>query len=230
MKQIKPFGDDREFFFCAHCGGQTGTRDHIPSRVLLDTPYPENLPVVPCCQACNASFSSDEEYFAAFIDCALVGQTEPTIHHRPKVQAILERQPMLVESIQASVRHLPSRALAGPPNRPRLENVVLKLARGHAAFELHAPQLEPPTAVYIAAVTKMTDGEVAAFEAVPESGLFPEVGSRAMIRMFRNGVRGASWINVQHGRYRFLACPGAPLLIRLVLSEFLFCEVIWEDA
>lgn len=136
MKQIKPFGDDRELFFCAHCGGQTGTRDHIPSRVLLDTPYPENLPVVPCCQACNASFSSDEEYFAAFIDCALVGQTEPTSHHRPKVQTILERQPKLVESIQASVRHLPSRARAGIPNRPRLENVVLKLARGHAAFEL----------------------------------------------------------------------------------------------
>ena len=53
------------------------TRDHIPSRSLLDQPYPENLPVIGSCQVCNQGFSKDEEYVVCLIEAALAGSTDP---------------------------------------------------------------------------------------------------------------------------------------------------------
>lgn len=81
MKQIPNYGDQRQLAFCTYCGGPPDTRDHVPSRVLLDEPYPANLPAVGCCDACNSGASSDEEYVACIIDCAASGwaidQTTP---------------------------------------------------------------------------------------------------------------------------------------------------------
>lgn len=62
MKQIPNYGDIRQIQTCVYSGGGTETRDHVPSKVLLEKPYPENLPIVPACDTCNQSFSSDEEY------------------------------------------------------------------------------------------------------------------------------------------------------------------------
>jgi hypothetical protein len=61
MRQLRTFGDERELCLYAYCEGVPETRDHVPSRVLLDEPYPENLPVVPACKSCNSGFSADEE-------------------------------------------------------------------------------------------------------------------------------------------------------------------------
>ncbi len=41
MDLVKPFADDRLVANCIHCAGDTETRDHCPSRMLLDKPYPE---------------------------------------------------------------------------------------------------------------------------------------------------------------------------------------------
>ena len=77
MKQIKKYSDLRLYGYCTYCGGEPETRDHVPSKILLDKPFPENLPVVPSCDKCNHDFSKDEEYFACLIECTLRGTTEP---------------------------------------------------------------------------------------------------------------------------------------------------------
>ena len=41
--------------------------------------------------------------------------------------------------------------------------------------------------------------------------------------------RSPSWIVVQPERYRFLASPGLPVLVRIVIGEYLACEVVWGD-
>lgn len=63
----------------------------------------------------------------------------------------------------------------------------------------------------------------------PTPTFFPEVGSRAMQRMFDHGEPGPRWIVAQEGRYRFMASPGMPIIVRFVLSEYLACEVVWAD-
>lgn len=229
MKQLQPFGDAREMSFCVHCGGETETRDHIPSRVLLDRPYPENLPVVSCCRICNESFSADEEYVAALVDCVIVGTPEPSARHREKVRRILDRQKGLATLLRGKQGKLADGDTVFEADMCRVENVALKLGRGHAAFELHSPQLNPPLSVFISPLKTMTKEQVDRFESLPESGLFPEVGSRAMSGMFEHGIPSPSWIVVQEGRYRFLASAGGFLLVRFVLSEYLACEVVWVN-
>ena len=85
MEQIKPFSDSRLEGYCAYCGDITNTRDHVPSKILLDEPYPENLPVVPACSKCNQGFSLDEEYLACLIECIIVGSTKPRDVKRDKM-------------------------------------------------------------------------------------------------------------------------------------------------
>ncbi len=48
---------------CLFCGKIAETKDHIPSKNLLEKPYPNNLLTIPSCDYCNKSFSLDEEYF-----------------------------------------------------------------------------------------------------------------------------------------------------------------------
>jgi len=52
MKQLQCYGDSRNKGFCVHCGGPDETRDHVPAKVLLDEPYPENLPDRCCWSVC----------------------------------------------------------------------------------------------------------------------------------------------------------------------------------
>ena len=73
MQQLRCYGDDRNKGFCVHCGGPSETVDHVPSKVLLDEPYPENLMAASACRKCNNDFSIDEEYLA----CLLEGGEDP---------------------------------------------------------------------------------------------------------------------------------------------------------
>ena len=73
MDPRKLFVDERLTGKCIYCGRNPETRDHVPSRVLLDKPFPDNLPVVDACRTCNEDFSQDEEYLACLIECAICG-------------------------------------------------------------------------------------------------------------------------------------------------------------
>lgn len=68
------------------------------------------------------------------------------------------------------------------------------------------------------------------FEASPlGDGLvgWPEVGSRAITRLaLAQNCDG--WVVVQPSRYRYLACAGPDAAVRMVISEYLACEVVWE--
>jgi hypothetical protein len=60
MKPLRSCGDSRNKEYCVHCCGPDETRDHVPSKVLLDEFYLENLPVCPSCLKCNNASSADE--------------------------------------------------------------------------------------------------------------------------------------------------------------------------
>ena len=92
MQQLRCYGDDRNKGFCVHCGGgPTETVDHVPSKVLLDEPYPENLMAAPACRECNNGLSLDEEYLACLLECVIAGDTAPEKLHRTKIPEILRR-------------------------------------------------------------------------------------------------------------------------------------------
>lgn len=228
MDQLRVYGDERQLAQCIYCGGETETRDHVPSRILLDKPYPSNLPVVFACQACNEGFSIDEEYVACLVECTLAGSVEVESIRRDKIRRILRKKPKLVARL-AQARVVTETGTSFRIEEDRVRNVVVKLARGHAAYELHDPHLEDPLRLSIAPLETMPMDAREDFESPPEVSIWPEVGSRAMQRRaaaFRSEP-APGWIIVQPGRYRYLASVGDAVLIRVVLSEYMGCEVVW---
>lgn len=232
-KVTNHFSDDRQKGFCVHCGGPAQTKDHAPSKVFLDMPHPQHMPTLPSCSNCNNGFSDDEEYLASFIECVISGTTDPALLQREKVRKALKRNRKLRQRIENSKREDETASgeilLTWHPEDKRAQSVVLKLARCHAAYELNEPQLEEPTHIGVFPLPTLNPAQLQHFETPPDTGGWPELGSRSFERIAFDGaaieVRG--WLVVQEGRYRFLAVSAGSVIIRGVLSEYLGYEVIW---
>ncbi len=230
MRQLKCYGDDRNKGFCVHCGGPSETVDHVPSRILLDEPYPDNLMGSPACLACNHGASLDEEYLACLLECAISGSTDPDRLQRPKIARILQTKPALRSRLQLASTKGPDGPL-WKPEASRVRHVVLKLARCHAAYELNEPQLQEPSSIEFKPLALMSPDERAAFENLEaQFSVWPEVGSRAMQRALAPSTDylPQGWLVVQEGTYRYLTSQDVGLAVRVVLREYLGCEVLWE--
>lgn len=239
MEQKRDFADPRLLIGCTYCGGLDDTRDHVPSRVLLDPPFPENLPVVKACFACNNGFSKDEEYVACLLEATLAGTTDPEQIGRPGVAEILRRAPALRARLERA-RVVRDGKVAFGVEEERVRNVVLKLARGHAAYDLSQPCRDAPATVWWAPRPLMSEAERDAFDASHVLGLFGEVGSRQMQRLVvaqvtvdaqQAGFVVNDWVDVQDDVYRYLAIEeDDAITIKLVLREYLACQVTWAQS
>ena len=225
LDQITNYGDCKQTYFCAYCGGSTGTRDHVPSRVFLDKPYPSNLPVVAACRRCNESFSLDEEYLACLIECARLGTTDPAKIERPRIKRTLQSRPNLVSRLRDAMHDWEDITFFSAEWN-RVHKVVLKLARGHALYELNEPQLSEPSYLAVTPFPSIPPDVRKIFETPPMPSIFPEVGSRAMTRLVV--AQENSWLIAQQGRYRYLTSVGDGAVIRFVIGEYLACEVVWN--
>jgi hypothetical protein len=242
MDQLSDYADDRLINGCIYCGGYAETRDHVPSRILLDPPYPENLPVVGACQECNQGFSKDEQYLVCLLESVIAGSTDPDKIKRPSVARALKRSPALRSRIESGKKLVNDR-IVFDVEEERIKNVMFKLARGHAAFELSQPCREEPDHFWCGPLESLPEDESEYFFVAHVQQLYGEIGSRNMQRMYVTEVRLRSesgeeavfpvlvndWIEVQAGCYRYLAIDDVGgVVIRIVISEYLACEVKWD--
>lgn len=242
MEQLKNLADDRLIVGCIYCGGPEETREHVPSRVFLDAPLPENLPVVWACRSCNNGFSLDEEYLASLVESVVAGSADPQDIKRPNVANILRRTPALRARLETAKTCIDGQIqFAVEPER--IKNIVIKLARGHAAFELSQPCKEGPTSVWWQPLALMDVGHREEYESSHVVEIYGEIGSRGMQRLLvaQFTLQASSgetktahmmindWVEVQEGRYRYHAIDyGDVIRVKLVISEYLACEVIWN--
>jgi hypothetical protein len=224
------YSDKRLTGFCVYCGGIPETRDHVPSRVLLDEPFPQNLPVVECCADCNAGFSMDEAYLACFIECVLSGSTIPSNLKREKISRILSESTWLAKRIADSERTSDSGEQLWSPEIERVRAVLLKLARGHIAYELSLPRTEEPLSINFAPLVLLNEEVVTDFLSHINTPLWPEIGSRAFIKEIKKMTWPCSdnWQVVQQGRYQYLVSQADGDFVRILLSDYLACEVQWN--
>jgi hypothetical protein len=243
MDQLRDYADPRLLGGCTYCGGPAETRDHVPPRVFLDEPYPANLPVVAACWSCNNELGRDEEYLACLVESVISGSADPAQVRRTKVAVMLRRNVALRALLEAAQ----SRCEGGTVfscDSARVERVLLKLARAHAAYELSSLCRGDPTLVSYRPLCIMSDNERDDYEASEVIHVWGEVGSRGMQReclmvaellstsgeRLRLGAVVNDWIEVQTGRYRYLAHAAAgELKIKVIISEYLACEVSWRD-
>lgn len=231
--------DPRQLFFderlvggCVYCGAQSETRDHVPSRVLLDEPFPPDLPVVGACASCNNGFSPHERVVACLVDCTVRGSSS-AIDLRPKVKRMLAEDPRLAAQMDSALG-------AGRPrlfDHESVGQVVTKLAKGHLAF-MEYPTSHEPARVRVAVRAEMGEGELRHFDVLPTQTLFPEIGTRGFMVALRaipeppldkqSTQPAAGWSVVQEGRYRYAVLLGQEHpTVRIVLSEYLLCEASW---
>jgi hypothetical protein len=196
--------------------------------VLLDDPLTTNLPVVPACLTCNNSFSADEEYLACLIACVVAGSTDPKIVQRPKAKRLLSEKPALRARIETA-RQLSGESTEFVPEYDRVCRVMLKLAQGHALYELHEQCIEEPAEIFCLPLARFPEADRIDFESPVWAPVWPEVGSRAMQRLLEGtDVRADGWIEVQPGRYRYCAQLDDGIDVRIVVHEYLACKVRWE--
>lgn len=124
----------------------------------------------------------------------------------------------------------------------RFKNVFLKLAKGHAAFELSRQFWREPDELWWKTVSQMTDEERGLFDSAHVIGLLGEIGSRASQRLMivETKVRSSKgedfiqrhvmqdWVDVQDDSYRYFALDDANgVVVMIVIAEFLACKVTW---
>lgn len=230
MDPRKLFADERCRGYCVFCGGAAATRDHVPSRVLLDEPYPPNLPVAESCLECNNAFSLDEQYLACFLECVINGTIDPTDTRRAKVTRILAENPLLAARIAASLCEQECGEKLWKPEAERIGRVLVKLARGHLAYELSLPRLDPPISVHAMPIHLLRErGDVRFLESQP-TPFWPEIGSRSFIRacMQFGSPSTDDWRVIQEGRYQYLVSQADGDFVRMLIGNYLACEIRWE--
>lgn len=226
------FFDDRHIVNCAYCGSPIESRDHVPSKVLLDKPYPYQLPVVGSCLSCNKGFSLDEEWFACFVECCICGTTDPDRLNREKIKRIILRRPKLKNLLRQACY----KDLFGRPywhvDQKRVENVVLKLAQGHIAYDLY-PRPYAPDGIQVRPLCCLSESDLASFENTGSYfAAWPEIGTRAFLRTTSFAVDDfldpTGWVVVQPGRYRYFVEEDDGCTVKIVMSEYLACVVHWD--
>lgn len=153
------FADSRLLQGCVYCGAKANTRDHVPSKVLLDDPLPDDLAVVSCCADCNNGFSSDEQYLACFIECVINGSTLPERLEREKIKRTLAARPFIAAAIDGCRSEEPGGRLLWKPDYDLVERVVLKLARGHVAYDCSESCQDEPSELRIVPLCCMSPAD-----------------------------------------------------------------------
>lgn len=122
------------------------------------------------------------------------------------------------------------------------KGIVLKLARGHAAFDLNKICESEPTSIWWVPLAQMDRNYFEAFEAFHVVRLLGEIGSRATQRMqvlqvtlqgpdgllSEEGLVIQDWVEVQEDRYKYLAVDDVEgVRVKLVLAGYLACQAFW---
>jgi len=226
MKQYLDFSDSRHNIGCILCGSYPDSRDHIPARTFLKKPYPTNLNVLPVCMPCNNGFSQDEEYVSflvRYLKHLESGNKKDYIELEKFSHAdILEKRildgfcnkqdklnPMMFINIEAD----------------RIKNILNKYAFAHFCFERGEHPNRKKTQINFAFANQLTDDQIKLFNEIPYSNILPEVGSRLFQRIIEDGD---SWMIVQDGYYRYYIAQNQSY-VKIVISEFLFGEIIFND-
>lgn len=203
-----------------------------------------NSPFLIICRLSDAvqDFSKDEQYFVCLIESVLCGSTDPAKMERPSVARMMQNSPKLRQRIENSKIEVDGQ-ITFIPEIERINNVMLKLVRGHAAFELSQLCRRKPDHFWCGPLLLLPQEDREIFDSVYFQQTSGEVGSRNMQRLLFTqitilaengelqnvGIFINDWIDVQDDRYRFLAIEDmGQIVIRIVIAEYFACEAAWN--
>lgn len=231
------FGDDtirphvtfsrKGIHYCVYCGNPSNTREHAPSRVFLNKPYPEeDLPVLPACQRCNNSFSNDELYTEVYIAAMkyLSGYTDSL--SKQNQERIYQNTAFIDAQNDLSMYYKGD----GISTNGKVVRILTKLAFCHMVYELSEgycinDACIEPTSVSYSFAFDMTVNEKKQFDdlILMNDKIVPEIGSRVfdkilvlepVLERVDNGEQSKlhilvmNWSDIQEHNYRYIAWLG----------------------
>ncbi|PWJ22728.1 hypothetical protein A8806_11768 [Faecalicatena orotica] len=221
---------------CIYCGSVATTREHIPSKAFLIEPYPENLATIPACFECNNGYSEDEKYLSCFLD-VLRSQVYADYHQQEQTIVRLEKDEKLHKTLKEQIEKKDVKVYYNP-DEERMLRILFKLARCHAGFEFDHINFDDVKAkIWYEFAFNISDEVMLGFNEIPEMDKAPEVGSRGVFVPFiaQNVKTGevmalAFWNVVQDEQYRYQVYLNSEgqITVKLVIFEFLYCEVVFE--
>jgi len=216
---------------CIYCGSTADTREHVPSKVFLLEPYPDNLPTVPACKECNNNFSKDEEYVACCVEVLRSIVNNQTVNE--KVRTILNEKPHLCELVCSQITDNGSE-IELSFDRKRIERILEKMAVCLAGFEFDQLSFSDIQETWFDFATNITEVFKGKFISPHYSKVFPEISSRFssdyctfFISNHDDAVVLMDWIEVQENQFRYqVTVEDDCVSVKMVISEFLFARVL----
>lgn len=223
---------------CIYCHTNiANSREHLPSRIFLDTPYPEGYSIVPACKECNVGFSPGEVYVSCFIDklrnalsnnrIPLREKTISAINHDKDLERIINEQ-ILTENGKIIVNYEPT----------SFSKILIKLAKGHLC-QAQDKVFEGYCSVVCNFKLKpdLSEDELYHFEELPLADKASECGSDFTHGLLIVEVIGlpsqivVPWNEVQEDNYRYLTYfEQDNYVVRIVICETLFAEVLFSES
>lgn len=118
------------------------------------------------------------------------------------------------------------------PDFERIKRILLKLAKGHAGFELDYVNFDDKeTNIWHDFDFNMSVNDINEFKNIPTYQLCPEIGSRGMnliVDLNTNDTLAFSdWDIVQKDQYRYQVSydDNYNVVVKIVIFEFLFCKI-----
>lgn len=222
----------KDKFSCIYCFEKADSREHIPSKIFLDEPYPETLAVLPACKKCNNSFSANEQYLACLIDYIQYKLCNKDDIKREKIRKTFQKRPKIKELFERNTVYKEGGELEYIEyDNKQIEEVLIKLAKGHAIYSLSHIGLEIPSAINFMFLTELSEEQYINFNSCVKLEVIPELGSReCFICVTEDGTPIADWKVVQENQYRYLAFEHkAGVCVRIVIGEFFYAEIVWEE-
>lgn len=224
MKFVDYYGDDRlrhkiiynrnSYSECVYCGAKADTREHVPSKVFLNKPYPDNLGIVPACFKCNNSFSRDELFLSILIEKLKSKHLGQKYVFSNDTTERLNKNKKLVNEIETIINNNNINECD-----ETIKRILFKLAIGHAVFEVSEGYCAKNGTVHYKFFNDVSDEEFENFTApfIINNHLLPEIGSRVYERItivdvvlssandkeqrIQTTLALLNWVEVQRSKY-----------------------------
>lgn len=242
MRQVKRFGGDNrigqytewlknDINYCIYCGEIADTREHVPSKVFLLEPFPNNLSTIPSCAKCNNDFSENEVYVSSHINVLRSLIEKVCIDN--KFKKILEHDNKLKRLLENQIRE-DSNEIYFSFDIEKFKNIIEKLALGHLAYEFDCIELDCQPEVYFDWTFNLDERQINNFKMIPAMDIAPEIGSRSSGKLIINFdsdseeyIPSLDWQEVQRNRYEYIVYfddKDSPC-VKIIISNIVFCIV-----
>lgn len=232
--------DKNSYSECIYCGNAANTREHIPSKVFLVKPFPNNLGIVPACQNCNKSFSNDELFLSLLIEII-------KSNHYGKGYILPEKSKIRMnynKKMISDIKRLIENKELDQFNK-KISNILFKLAVGHSVYELSEGYCIKNGQINYSFLNRMSTEEINEFILPFDIGgnPLPEVGSRVYERILIVELNLTSihdseqkliaplllldWVDVQDTKYTYTCYKfGNEIIVKIIINDFMYAKVI----